>query len=236
MSTDLDRRLVALAADAAWPPTPDLATAVAANVHEGGSWAPLMDVRRRRRRRALVAALAALVLVPAGAAFGDDVLEWLGLASVEVKREPRLPPDARRPALDELGARVTLAEARRRAGFTPVAPARLDPPEEVRERDGVVTLVYDGGATLLAELRGALSEDLVQKTVAPGGSVRRVPGGIFFSGPDHAYLYVRPDGENMEGRPFLAGDTLVVQRGDLLLRLERRRGLTAARALELIGR
>src|SRR3712207_7055850 len=52
--------------------------------------------------------------VPAGAAFGDDVLEWLGLASVEVKREPRLPPEARRPALDELGTRVTLAQAARR--------------------------------------------------------------------------------------------------------------------------
>jgi hypothetical protein len=243
VSADLDRRLRELAADAAWPPTPDLASAVAArladagpaNVGEVPSWGALRDGRgwSVRRRRVLVAVLAAFVLVPAGAAFGDEVLEWLGLRSVEVRREPRLPPDARRPALDELGPPVTAAQARRRAGFAPVVPERLGPPEEVRERDGVVTLVYDGGALLLAQLRGALQEDLVQKTVAPGARVRRVPGGVFLSGPDHAYLYVRPDGENMEGRPFLAGNTLVVERGDLLLRLEGR-GLTAARALALL--
>jgi hypothetical protein len=241
VSADLEARLSALAADAAWPPTPPIADRVAArleatgtaNVEEGGLWPPLFDVRRRRR--VLVAVLAALVLVPAAAAFGDDVLEWLGLKSVEVRREPALPPDARRPALDELGARVTLAQAAERAGFEPVVPERLGPPDEVRVAGGVVTLVYEGGDLLLAELRGALERDLVRKIAGPGTEVRQVPGGgLFFSGRKHVYLYVAPDGEIREDRPFLAGNTLVVERGDVLLRLEGP-DLTPARGLELLG-
>jgi hypothetical protein len=173
--------------------------------------------------------------VPPAAAFGDDLLEWLGLRSVEVRREPALPPGARRPALDDLGARVTLAQAERRAGFAPVVPGRLGPPEQVRVRGDVVTLVYDGGALLLAELRGALDRTLLRKIVGAGTRVRRLPGGaVFLSGRDHVYLYLRPDGEVAEGRPFLAGNTLLVERGDLLLRLEGR-GLTPARGLELLG-
>jgi hypothetical protein len=182
-----------------------------------------------------VAALAALLLVPAAAAFGDDVLEWLGLRSVEVRREPELPPDARRPALDDLGARVTLPQAEQRAGFAPIVPERLGPPDEVRVAGRVVTFVYDGGDLLLAQLRGALDENLLRKVVGPGSDVRQVPGGgLFFSGREHVYLYVGPDGEVRQDRPFLAGNTLVVERDDLLLRLEGR-GLTADRALELLS-
>jgi hypothetical protein len=242
VSAELEQRLRALGDEAAWPATPDLASAVAdrlagaPSVEEHGLWRRVLDTRRSRgRRRALVAALAALLLVPAAAAFGDDVLEWLGLRSVEVRREPALPPGARRPALDDLGARVTLAEAGRRARFAPVVPERLGEPDEVRVRGGVVTLVYDGGALLLAELRGALDRDLVRKIAGPGTRVRQLPGGgLFFSGRDHVYLYLRPDGSVAEGRPFLAGNTLLVERGDLLLRLEGR-GLTPARGLELLG-
>jgi hypothetical protein len=243
VSAELEQRLRALGAEAAWPPTPDLAASVAErlagapSVEERGLWARFFDTRRSRgrRRRLLAAAFAALLLVPAAAAFGDDLLEWLGLRSVEVRREPALPPGARRPALDDLGARVTLAEAARRARFAPVVPERLGAPEEVRVRGGVVTLVYDGGALLLAELRGALDRDLVRKIAGPGTRVQQLPGGgLFFSGRDHVYLYLRPDGSVAQGRPFLAGNTLLVERGDLLLRLEGR-GLTPARGLELLG-
>ena len=231
MSAELERRLEALGRDLEWPPTPDLAGAVAAQLREGGP-------RRRARRPRLALALAlVLALVPAGGAlaFGDEVLEWLGLASVEVRRAPALPADARRPALAELGTRVSLAGAEARAGFRPLLPRPLGPPEEVRERDGVVTLVYDGGAVLLAQLRGRLDRALVGKTVTPGTEVRRVPGGFFVSGPEHAYLYRRPSGGVGEDRPFLAGPTLVVERRGVLLRLEAPR-LTPARGLALLGR
>ena len=234
MSADLERDLRALADDLVWPATPDLATRFAMAAAEAA--AP--PAKRRPRRRLVALAAGVALLVPAGAAFGGDVLEWLGLRSVEVRREDRLPPGARRPSLDALGPRVTLAGAASRAGFRPVVPERLGAPDEVRERGGVITLVYDGGdgRLLLAEVRGALERGLVEKTVGPGGRVRPLPGGaVFLSGADHAYAYVAPDGSLRDARPSLAGNTLLVERGDLLLRLEGR-GLTAARALALLGR
>ena len=65
-----------------------------------------------------------------------------------------------------------------------------------------------------------------------GTPVRRVPGGIFIDG-EHAYLYVAPGGDVREDRPRLAGSTLVIERGDVLLRLEGR-GLTPRRGLALL--
>lgn len=71
--------------------------------------------------------------------------------------------------------------------------------------------------------------------VRPDNAVRRVPGGgLFISGPQHSYLCRRPDGSVGEDRPFLAAETLIVERGGRLLRLERR-GLTPAGALALLG-
>ena len=227
MSADLETRLRELGHELEWPPTPDLARAVSARLPR----------RSPRPRRRLVLALAAgLLLFPAAGAVAvsERVRDWLGLASVEVRRAPELPPGARRPTLAELGERVTLAAAARRAGFEPVVPPALGVPEQVRERRGVVTLVYEGGDLLLAQLRGRLDRALVRKVIIAGTRVRRVPGGVLLSGHDHVYLYVRPGGEVAEDRPFLAGDTLVVQRDGLLLRLEAPR-LTPQRALALLG-
>ena len=93
--------------------------------------------------------LAALLLVPAAAvAFPgarDDVLEWLGLRDVEIRRVPA-PPAGTRPELEaDLGRTVTLAQARRDAGFAAAIPAALGPPDRVR-----VT-----GPADLADLRAA---------------------------------------------------------------------------------
>jgi hypothetical protein len=236
MSADLERDLRALGERLEWPATPDIASAMEQRLGEVAD--PTVGRRRsgqprRFVRRRLVVALAALVLVPAGAAFGDEVLEWLGLKSVEVERVPRLPDDARRPVVDGLGERVSLAQAERRAGFAPVVPDALGSPQEIRIDGRVVTLVYRRGDVLLAQLPGALDRNLLTKIAGPGTDVRRVPDGLFFSGREHAYLYRRPGGEVAEDRPRLAGDTFVTERGDVLLRLEAPR-LTVARARALL--
>src|SRR5688572_29032345 len=92
--------------------------------------APRPSVRGPRRRNRLAIAVALAVLIPAAGAVAfpgarDDVLEWLGLKSVEVRRVPELPPEAREPTRNELGDRVTLDEAQQRAGFIPIVPPRL---------------------------------------------------------------------------------------------------------------
>ena len=223
--TDLERALGELAV--AWPETPDLVAAVDARIGT-----PRRS--RRRWRRVAVVAVATLVAALAVTAVAfpdarDDVLEWLGLRSVEVEHVDELPPDAARAPLSDLGPAVTREKAAEEAGFTPLVPEALGDPQAIRVQDGVVSLVYDDGRLLVAELKGAFDEQLLRKIVAPGSDVRRVPGGIFFSGRAHAYLYLRPGGEVAEGRPRLAGDTLVTQRGDLLIRVEGRR-LTLTRA------
>ena len=228
MSADLLRDLRALDDSLAWPATPDLAASVSSAFM---SAEPEPSRALPRRRRALLIAAAVALLVPAAGAAAfpdtrDDVLEWLGIKSVEVRRAPQLPPGARDATPNELGTSVSPEEAARRAGFEPVLPPRLGDPREVRIRDGVVTVVYDRGIRL-AQLQGALDEDLLRKIVTTN-EVRSVPEGIFVEGR-HVYLYLRPDGTVTEART--TGTALITQRGDLLLRLEGIRTYEEGRSL-----
>src|SRR5688572_7910020 len=107
--------LRALAGDAVWPATPDVRAAVAAAPAPRAAAVAAAPPRRAARsgrgfgrllrrptagRRALAVVLAALLLVPAAAvAFPgarDDVLAWLGLRDVEIRRVPA-PPAGTRP-------------------------------------------------------------------------------------------------------------------------------------------
>ena len=120
---ELETQLRALGEELAWPATPDLAAAVAARAARARRAAPAPPRPAGRSPPAL----AALLLVPAAAvAFPgarDDVLEWLGLRDVEIRRVPA-PPAGTRPELEaDLGRVVTLAQARREAGFAPALPA-----------------------------------------------------------------------------------------------------------------
>ena len=232
---DLEARLHALAADAVWPPTPDLQAAVLAH-------RPVAPPRRRiaRPRRILAAALAALVLIPAAGAVAfpgarDDVLEWLGLRDVKVQRVPAPPPGARPELEDDLGAIVPLAEGEKRVGFKALVPAALGAPDRVRVVAQRISLIYaprpglpklkrvDAGL-ILTETRGGIQGEYLQKLVIGDTNVRRanVDGhtGAFISGGLHAYLYTTPGGDVQEDHALLAGPTLIWERGGRVLRLE----------------
>jgi hypothetical protein len=245
---ELETQLRALGEELAWPATPDLAAAVAAAPRRR---APHL---RRPTRRALAAALAVLLLIPAAAvAFPgarDDVLEWLGLRDVEIRRVPA-PPAGTRPELEaDLGREVTLAQARREAGFDPALPAELGPPDRVRILGQRISLIYaprpglpalegvDAGL-ILSESRGGIPGVYLQKLLLGGGKVERVRvrgrRGAFISG-EHAYLYETPRGEVREDHPLLAGPTLVWVGGGRVHRLEttapRAETLRIARSIE----
>jgi len=246
---ELDARLRALAPEIEWPPTPDLAARLERP-------APALARRRRRRRRALAALAAALVLLPAAAAAAfpgarEEVLEWLGLRDVEVRRVPA-PPVGARPELEaDLGRRLTLARAERDAGFAAGIPAALGAPDRVRLTGQRISLVYaprpglpalDGldAGLILTQSRGGLPGALLQKLVLGGTRVERVSvrgrRAAFLSGGDHAYLYETPDGEVRQDRPLLAGPTLIWVAGDRIHRLEtaapRATALRIARSVE----
>jgi hypothetical protein len=193
-----------------WPPTPDVADAVLARVGP------------RPRRWPLAALAAGALLLPAGAVAG--VTDFFGLRSVDVRVGP--PRAVPTPAP---GTPVTVAEAGRIAGFAPVLPPALGTPDSVRARPGRITLRY--GALRLDELTGALTGQLLEKSIQEGSDVRRVPGGAYFPRP-HFLAFLRPDGSIQAGRT--AHSTLVLERGDLVLRLEGRE-LGYARAARLLS-
>jgi hypothetical protein len=229
---ELEARLHALAADAVWPPTPDLEPAVMA--------APRRRARRRPRREFLAAALAVLVLVPAAGAVAfpgarDDVLEFLGLRDVKVHRVPAPPPGTRPELEDDLGAVVPLAEAQRRAGFKALLPAALGAPDRVRVSGQRISLLYaartglpklDGvdAGLILTQSRGGIPGGYLEKLVFTGTDVSRVDvgghRGAYISGGPHAYIYVTPGGATREDSALLAGPTVIWERNGRVLRLE----------------
>jgi hypothetical protein len=133
---DLERALADLAADLEFPPTPDLAAAVASRLDEAPAPAPARAPRRRRLagvsgwRRLAVVGLAAVLLAAAvlvaSPGTREAVARRLGLRGVGVELGGPPPPTVTtRPGerLDlGLGQRVTLEEARRRVGFPVLVP------------------------------------------------------------------------------------------------------------------
>jgi hypothetical protein len=240
---ELEARLRALAADAEWPATPDFEIPMVAAKPKS----------RRRPRRILAIAIAALVLVPAAAvAFPharDDVLEFLGLRNVEVRRVPSPPPGARPELEDDLGTLTSLAKAADEAGFTPLVPAALGPPDRVRITDRRISLIYKpreglpkvnkvNAGLILTESRGGIEGAYLRKLAGVGTDVTDTKvgdhRGAFLSGGMHAYLYVAPNGDVVEDHPLLAGPTLIWEQDGLVLRQEsrsdRRKSLQIARS------
>lgn len=216
---------------------------------------------RARLRRSLAIALVSL-LVLAGGVFAavpdarDAVLEFFGLQGATVERRPRLPVTPDRRPLD-LGERTTLDRARAELGFEPLVPRAAGRPERVfvdtRVPGGELALAYspgpglpEAGSTglglLVGEFRGDLAPEYLGK-IAPGATEiarLRVDGGraIWIEGAPHLVFYRPPDSDSdfAETRLRLADNALLLERGNLLVRLEgafsRERALELAQSLE----
>jgi hypothetical protein len=220
---ELERELTGLAAEIAWPDTPDLA--------------PTLPDRRRAAiapRRAAVLALA-LVAVALTAALGvprsrGAILRFFHLGAVSVSLVDRLPPAEERPLAASLGPTVSRAVAEGQLGAAPLLPP-LDPVPPIHTSDHVVSLVFAdrGDPVLLSELRapgGYLLKKLaLVETRIEHVRVGRDPG-LWLSGGRHVFF--GPGG----APPRLAGNVLVWQHGSLTVRLEGR-DLTLRRAQAL---
>jgi len=219
---ELELALRELGRHVEFPPTPDLASGVRRR---------LGDRRRMRWQRPLVIALAVLG-VAIGAVLAVQpartaVLDWLGIRGARITRVEKLPPA---PALGnlDLGRRITLAEARRRAPWLLVPSAEgVGAPDLVARSaqvpGGKITLLWGTRRDvhlLLTEFRG---EAFIEKLVQPGAKVELLqvdgsPGA--WLGGSHVLMYRDRDGRIRDDTARLAGKTLLWQRGAVTLRLE----------------
>jgi hypothetical protein len=238
--TDLERELLALRDEIAWPTTPALAAAVDARI-------TAEPARRAPRRAWLAPAFAAVlvvivafgILLAASPGVRATLRDWLGIGSVRITRVERLPDLA--PARElGLGKRVTMATAEHEFGTVATVHA-LGEPDAVYYDANLphrVTLVYvaranlpagkAGVGALLDEIEGdtpiAYAEKLVGARVPiTEVKVNGAPG--YFIGGAHALQL--PD----ELRPRLAGNTLVWVRDAVTYRLETALDLRHALAL-----
>jgi hypothetical protein len=134
----------------AWPPTPDLVPGVLAAVAGTGGRSPValgrlpMD-RRRRRVLLLAAALLALAAVAAATKLVID----LGAVSIQtIEGQPVGPPTVSGPV--PFGEPVTLERAAAIAGFEPLVPEALGPPDRVWVDTGPISFEEDGARVVLA--------------------------------------------------------------------------------------
>jgi hypothetical protein len=246
---DLERALAELAADLEFPPTPDLAGAVAARLDEAPARARRRPAGRWGWRRLAVAGLAAVLLAAAvlvaSPGTREAVARRLGLRGVGVELGGPPPPTVTtRPGqrLDlGLGERVTLEEARRRVGFPVLVPgaAGFRQPAAVyvdqavpaggrvdlvyRARPGLPASPFTDVGLLITEFQGQPSPDFIKKTTILGQVEEVTVGGqpgYWFSGEPHFFTYQDANGNVQEEQTRLAGNTLIWQRGDLTLRIE----------------
>ena len=251
--TELENALVRLGVELELPPTPDVAVAVrrrlAGQQPRRRSWLPA--------RRTLVIALVAVALA-VGAAFAvpparSAILDFFGLRGASVERVETLPqvPASTASALD-VGRPVTLEEAGDLAAFDVLVPSELGEPDDVFHSSSVpggrVSLVYEpdgdlsrsrytGVGLLVTEFRGDLIPDFVSKLADQTTRIEELSVGghpaIWLEGGPHSVFFAAADGDVGEDTVRLAGNTLLLERGNVLVRLEGSSALTRERAIEI---
>jgi len=234
----LERELTALASSVEWPDAPDVATAVAGRIAEP---APRPRMQPPRLALALVVLLAALLAVLAVPPARTAILDWLGIGGARIVRVDELPAIEPSPGLEILGDETSLEAARSRAGFRFADPPRDEPaPDEIRVAPGIrVSYVWREGERvrlLLTQFPGSVDDPaLLKKLVGSSTSVEElsVDGdrGIWLEGGPHVVYFVGPDGDVRDDQGWLAGNTLLVDRDGVTLRIEG--GLDRDEAVEL---
>jgi len=222
----LERELTGLAAAIEWPEAPDVASRVAERLRQPS----VRGVRRRALVLVLALAVAATLAAFAVPSARSAILDWLGIGGARISIVDELPPVPTVPGLEILGDRVTLAVARERAGF-PFGdpPTGEPPPDEVRVAPGgrvsYVWLAGERARLLVTQFPGSVDDPgIVKKLVGSGTRVEDFRIGadraVWLVGGPHAVLFVAPDGSVREETGWLAGNTLLVDRNGVTLRIE----------------
>ena len=230
------------AARPAFPPTPELATAVMRRLA-----APPRPARRPVFRLALVLAVTAALLLgglAVAGAFGVGPLRILFAESLPSPNVPDTPLGTRL----SLGREVTLDELRAASDLPLLVPAELGEPDEAyRLSTGIVSFVYrqtdalgelgnSAIGLLVMEIPGSIDPGLIGKIVFESEStleeVRIGSGsGYWIGGEPHILRYLEPDGTDGSERSRIVGDALVWEQDGVVFRIESALGRDATIAL-----
>lgn len=247
----LESELILLGRGLEWPQPRDLAPVIRLRIKPARSWT--------ESRWAMAAALAIVVLAAllAYTPSRDVIADWLNL-HVRLQRANTLPTPSPLPPgpLGQrlgLGGRTTLDAARAQVTWKVLVPGSLGDPDEVYLQSptfgppqGEVTLVYatrpgiatsgqTGVAALITEARGRWNSQFFGKIVGPDTTIEEVTvgghPGLWISGQPHTFFFIDDAGNVRDETLRLATNTLVVDFGGTVIRIEG--DLTKAQALEI---
>ena len=224
----LEQQLSALATTVGWPEAPDVAAAVTARLEAEAT--PPRRARRPRLALVLAVLVAAVLAVLAVSPARTAILDWFGIGGAQIVRVDELPALDPAPGLGILGDVVNLDQARTRAGFPLAQPPDDEPaPDEVRVAPGVrVSYIWRDGdriRLLVTQFPGSATDPgLLKKMVSNETRIEQltVDGdpAIWLEGGPHVVYFLGPDGAVRDDRGWLAGNTLLVDRDGVTVRVE----------------
>jgi hypothetical protein len=240
---ELEQQLIALGAELDWPATPHLAARVRSRITAQAPRAAWYQSRWALAAAAVVIALAALVAYTPSR---EAIAGWVNV-HVLFQRVQVLPTPSPRPSgpLGErlgLGRLTTLPEAQSHLTWQITVPSSLGQPDEVYLQlppvgaaQGEVTLVYSkrpgilianqtGVAVLVTEARGSVNTNFFSKMLGTDATLEPVTvaghQGFWVAGSPHVFIFLDADGNFRYETMRLATNTLILDEGGTIVRIE----------------
>jgi hypothetical protein len=251
--TTLEQQLSRIGRELEWPATPNLGPAIRQRITARRPWF------ESRWAMAAAVAILALAALAAYTPSRDAIANFLNLHTrfrtvPHLSTPTPLPPGPLGRRLG-LGQETTLAQARTAVKWHLLLPASLGQPDEVylqpppdAPSDGEVTLVYaarqglpaageTGVGVLITEARGGVNSDFFGKMLGPGTTIEPVTvagsHGYWVAGAPHVFVFVDSSGNVRYETLRLATNTLLIDEGGTVVRIEG--NLTKAQALQIAG-
>jgi hypothetical protein len=121
--------------------------------------------------------------------------------------------------------------------LTPDGPSGGEVTLVYRSRPGIPQSSQTGISVLVTEARGAVDEQFFGKTVGPGTTVEAVDvsghPGWWISGQPHVFVFTDANGNPYFDTARLATNTLLIDDGGLVVRIEG--DMTKAQAIQLVA-
>jgi hypothetical protein len=257
---ELEQQLTALGATLDWPATPDLVGAFHLPALRGGGaqrrWGGAF-VNAPKWALAAAALLIAAVGLLAFPPSREAIANWVNVHTV-FRQVPHLATPSPQPPgpLGQrlgLGGRTTLTDAQKQISWHLALPSTLGEPDEVylqpapdAPAQGEITLVYatrpgipvaaqTGVSVLVTEARGAVDQNFFGKMLGPNTTLEQVAvgghQGYWITGPMNQFFFVDANGAFRNETVRLAANTLILDYGGTVIRIEG--NLTKTQALEI---